>query len=94
MASSRSVNFSGSQGLGRVDLAALGVDLLAHIARPADQADEHHGQLEVGGRARGIAGQHAQPAGIGVHFRAQRDFHGEIGDAGTLQERFDRIHLD
>ena len=82
----------GRPRIGSRHLAALGVDFLPHVAGPAHQADEHHGQLQVRGRTRGVARQHAETAGIAVHLRAQRDLHGDVGNAAALQKRFDRIH--
>ena len=44
------------------------------------QRDRHHGQLEIGGRADGVAREHTQAATVGGDSRLQRDFHGEVGD--------------
>ena len=75
-----------------VDLPPVGVDLLAQIALPAGQRHEHDRQLQVGAGPRGVAGQDAKAAGIGVDLRPQRDLHREVGDPGARQKGIDRRH--
>ncbi len=71
------------------DLATLGVDLLAEIAGAGDQSHPHHGQVEVGGRAQGVARQHAQTAAVGGDVVGEPDLHGEVGDPGLRQKVFE-----
>jgi hypothetical protein len=61
--------------VGRLGLLAIGIDLLAEVAGAADQRDEHDGNLKIGAGPHGIAGQHAEAAGIGVHLRPDGDLH-------------------
>jgi hypothetical protein len=73
-------------------LTALGVDFLTEIPGSAHQAHRHQGQRQIGGRAHGIAGEHAQTAGVGGDFVAQRDFHGKVGDARLMDEFVEHGH--
>jgi hypothetical protein len=73
----------------RLDLAALGVELLAEVAGAADQRDEDDRQQQIRAGAHGVAGQHAEAARVRVHLRPDRDLHREIGDARACQKRLD-----
>ena len=79
--------------IGVIDLPAVAIDLLAQITLPAGEGQEHHRQFEVGAGAGGVAGEHAEPAGIGVHLRPERDLHREIGDPPARKKGVDRRHL-
>ena len=63
-----------------------GIDLLPEISGAAQQRDEDDRQLEVGTRTHRVAREHAQTAGVGMHFDAERHLHREIGNAGLRQE--------
>ncbi len=78
--------------IGLLLLPAELVDRLAEIALPRDGRDEHHRQVEVGRRERGVAREHAEPSGIGMDRRLERDLHGEVGDAAASRERLDQRH--
>ncbi len=77
---------AGQGGLGRpghvgLGLLANGVEMLAEVSAAMDEGDGDHGGGGVGGGAQGIAGEHAQAAGVGGQRGRERDLHGEIGDA-------------
>ncbi len=65
---------------GLLALLAVGVEPLAEIALAVHQRDRDHRHAAVGGRAHGVAGQHAQPAAVGRQRVGERDLHREIGD--------------
>ena len=66
-------------------LCALGllpglIQNLMKIPLPVHQGDADHGQFQIGSRAKDVAGQHAQAAGIGRKSLVDGDFHREIGN--------------
>ena len=65
-------------------LVAQGVQPLVKIAFAVEQADGHHGHLEIGGRTDGVSGQGSQPAAVSGHAGLQGDLHGEIGDKAVV----------
>ena len=72
--------------IGHIALVARRIEFLPEIARPADQGDEDDRQIEIGRGPCRVAGQDAEPAAIGRHFRSDRDFHREIGDPRPARE--------
>src|SRR5262249_10473440 len=58
---------------------------LMQITASAHQRHEDHGHPEIRRRARGVAREDSEPARIGMHFGANADLHGEIGNAGGPQ---------
>ena len=75
-----------------LDLAALGIDLLAEIAVAGHQRDEHHRQIEIGAGARHVAGENPETAAIGVDLGPDRDLHREIGNIDPARERLQMLH--
>src|SRR5262249_2275543 len=72
-------------GIRTVDLRSLRVDVLMQITGSTRERDEDHRKPEIRRRSRRIACKDAQSAGIGMHFRAEPDFHREIGNPGRPQ---------
>jgi hypothetical protein len=72
-----------------LDLPSIRLDLLAEIAGPAHQSDEHDRDLEIGAGTRRIAGEHPEPSGVGVHLGPDGDFHGKIRDVRPAKEGVD-----
>jgi hypothetical protein len=67
-------------------LTALRIDRLAEVPLPTHQGYGNERQSQVSGGAQGIAGEHAQAAGIRWNFTAQRYLHGKIGNARHLEK--------
>ena len=83
---------AGQQGLRRpghvgLGLLADGVEVLAEVSAAMHQGDGDHGRGGVRGGAQGVAGEHAQAAGVGGQRRGERDFHGEVGDPACWRGR-------
>src|SRR5258708_11958832 len=67
----------GDVGLG---LLADGVEVLTEVAAAVRERDSNHGGGSVGRGAEGVAGEHAQSAGVGGEGRGEGDLHGEVSD--------------
>ena len=67
----------GDVGLG---LLAFGVEVLLEVAAAMGERDGDHGGAGIGRGTEGIAGQHAEAAGVGGQGRGEGDLHGEVGD--------------
>ncbi len=75
----------GERRLGRPDNVALGllaggVEVLLEVAAAMHERDGDQGNAGIGGGAEGVAGQHAEAAGVGGQGLGEGDLHGEVGD--------------
>ena len=61
-------------------LVPIGVDLLAEIAPPIEQADADERQRRVGCRLAVVAGQDAEAAGVDLHRLVNAELGAEVGD--------------
>ena len=69
-----------------VHLPPVRADLLPQVPLAAGKRHEDHRQLEVSGRAGGVAREDAEAAGVGVDPGVQRHLHREVGDARPCEE--------
>ena len=93
MASSGVAQSAGSQGSGMLDLLARRRRSPGGDSPPGSASVTNTtGSSEVGAGAGGVAGEDAEAAGVGVHLRAQRDLHREVGHTGAWQKGIDRRH--
>jgi hypothetical protein len=69
-----------------LDLPTICVDFLPEIAVAAQERDEDHGQLEVGGGAHRVTRKNPQTAGICVNLHAERELHREVSNVGLRKE--------
>ena len=58
-------------------------ELLAEVAAAMDERDGDHGSGGVGCGAEGVAGEHAETAGVGGQSRGEGDLHGEVRDGAV-----------
>jgi hypothetical protein len=72
-------------------LAVLRIDRLHEVAAALQQRHRDGGNPEVGERADGVAGEHAEPARVRRDPRVERDLHREVRDAAVLWT-YGRIH--
>src|SRR5215204_2085169 len=79
-------------GIGLSDLLATEINLLAHIACSAEETDEYQRQFEICRRSGRIPRKDPEATCVGVHLWAQRNFHGEVGNARPLQKRLYLLH--
>ena len=61
-------------------LPAVGVERLAEVAVPVEEADADEGHAEVAGRLQVVAGQHAEAAGVLRERLGDAELGGEVGD--------------
>ena len=72
----------------RVLLVPVGVDLLAEVAAPVEEADGDEGQRRIGRRLAVVAGQDAEAAGVDLHRLVDAELGAEVGDrSGELALR-------
>ena len=77
-------------GLG-VLLVPIGVDLLAEVAAPVEEADADERQRRVRRRLAVVAGQDAEAAGVDLHRLVDAELGAEVGDrAGQRALRSER----
>jgi hypothetical protein len=79
---------------GRLSLDSGGVEVLHEVALPVQQRHRHQWHAKVRGRAKGVAGKHAESATVGGNRLLQADLHGEVGDGGSCStERHEFLEL-
>ena len=68
----------GVPGLHGLGLLSAGGEMLLKVPFAVQQGECSQGNAHICRRAQGIAGQHAEAAGVSGHRRIDGDFHGEV----------------